>query len=126
MPYSVNSDVNQENARTPSPIISLNEQFIYRLASLESTLREGLKHLEDKFDTLNKDTVQRRQELAKELEIFKAEVHVESGVVSARIGVLEKWQNAMTVRFSVVLAIVIAFWAVFGEAIRSVLGLHNG
>lgn len=120
--YSMDTEVNKRNPYTPSTL-SLEEQLLYRLGSLESTLEGHFRLLDEKFESLFRDTASRREELARELMIFKTETNRKEGVAEARITAVEKWQTAMAVRFSVAAAIIVVLWTVFGGAIRQAIGV---
>lgn len=114
MPYSADKHQNANNPYTPSPML-LDDQFLYRFAQLETVVREGFKRVDEKLDVMAKDIHESKVETTAEIVELKTKVQV-----------LEKWQNAMTVRFSLILAVVITFWTVFGPAIRGALGIGNG
>lgn len=120
--YSEDKEQNKRNAYTPSTL-SLEEQLLYRLGSLESTLEGHFRLLDEKFESLFRDTASRREELARELTTFKTETNRKEGVVEARITAVEKWQAAMAIRFAGVATIIIILWTIFGGAVRHAIGV---
>lgn len=91
----------------------MEEQFIYRLASLETTVKERMRSLEEKFDNANKATQERRIETASEI-----------SALATRLSVVEKWQNAMTIRATLVAALILVFWTIFGDYLRTMIGTN--
>lgn len=122
MPYSIDPEENRNNAKTPS-IISMENQLIYRIGSLESKLDAGFKRLDEKFDRLQADNHERMLEQAKDFAEFKVETRVCDGEFRTRIETLERWQNKMIAYGSAALAGVTIIWTLFGPAIRYVFGI---
>lgn len=101
---------NKHNADTPS-FIPLEQQFLYRLASLEATVNGSFKRLDEKFDVIRSEVSNKREETAKEISEIRTKVNI-----------LEKWQHAVTVRVSVILGGFGLFWTLFGYRIQAALG----
>jgi hypothetical protein len=110
--YSNDPDQNKRNPYTPT-VMTLEEQFIYRIASLETTVKERMASLEYKFDAATKESQERRTETASRM-----------AALETRLSIVEKWQTVVTVRASVIASIIMVFWAVFGEYVRVALGTN--
>ena len=52
MPYSMDPEANKENPYSPSQQMGMEAQLIYKIASLESTMSNSLRRLDEKFDRL--------------------------------------------------------------------------
>ena len=100
--YSPDPEQNKENPFTPS-LRSLDEQFIYRFARLETIVEEG-------FRTLREDFASHREEAVE---------------IKVRVTALEKWKDAMIVRLTIVSGAIVVFWTVFAPSIRDTLGVGN-
>jgi hypothetical protein len=143
MPYSTDSDLNKENPATPSEF-SLGSQLLYRVASLDSTVQQGFRRVDEGMDRLRSDfheaqlaTNDRINNLDKEMhETFalkRARIDglVEKGNVSKaeidkRLVELETWKAVAVAKISVLIGILFIAWTFLAPTLRNLLGIANG
>ena len=101
--YSSDNEENRKNPFTPSHSFSLDEQFLFRFARLETIVEEGFKSLKEDLASHRTDVIE----------------------VKTRLTALEKWKEAMVVRLTIASGLIVIFWTVFAPSIRDTLGIGN-
>jgi chromosome segregation ATPase len=146
MPYSMDSEANKTNSSSPSSVLAVENQLIYKIAAMEATISNSLRRLDEKFDRLQLDLHDRYADLSKDIGMLSGRVESheqaiqnvkdkarediasEAGKVADRVDALERWKTAVVTRFSVVCAVIMLFWALFGRSIQDYIQgvLHIG
>jgi dGTP triphosphohydrolase len=130
MPYSVDSDENKLNPKTPSEYMTMNDQLLYKLAALDASMNAGFRRLDEKMDRFQTDLhnsqimmTDRLSELDKEV---TANLVIKQGMIEAnrdRIINLETSNKVLMARFAVAMAAILVVWTVFGPILRHAIGL---
>jgi hypothetical protein len=128
----------------PQEYLTMNEQLMYKLASLDQAVQGGFRRLDEKMDRFQHDlhegqiqTNDRISELDKE---FTAAIRAkreridnlvkESEIVKAayekRMVALETWREVAVAKVTMVTATVVGLWTLVAPAVRSLLGISNG
>ncbi len=152
MPYNVDSDLNKENAHSPS-MYTFENQLIYRLASLEATLTNSLKRIDEKIDRYQTDANQKYTDNAAQIARVAAvlETHKEATraerdkirediekekLAAARrleehkiefqkkIDPIESWRRETMTRVSLIAGLITVGWVLFGDVVQKVLGVN--
>src|SRR5690349_16330442 len=137
MPYSTDPEENMSNPFTPSDNISLNEQLLYRIASLDASVREGFRRVDERLDRFQSDlhenqiaSLQRINEVDTDLQKFKEfkRLRVDSieKDLGKRIGDIETWSKVLMARVGVLITGVAIVWTILGPTLRTILGISNG
>ena len=121
------------NPFTPSDNISLNEQLLYRIASLDASVREGFRRVDERLDRFQSDlhenqiaSIQRINEVDTDLQKFKEFKRLRVDALQDRITSLESWKTAVMARVGVMITAVAIIWTVLGPTLRAALGISNG
>lgn len=121
------------NPFTPSDNISLNEQLLYRIASLDASVREGFRRVDERLDRFQSDlhenqiaSIQRINEVDTDLQKFKEFKRLRVDALQERIINLESWKTAVMARVGVMITAVAIIWTVLGPTLRNILGISNG
>ena len=121
------------NPFTPSDNISLNEQLLYRIASLDASVREGFRRVDERLDRFQSDlhenqiaSINRINEVDTDLQKFKEFKRLRVDGIEKRVGELETWTKVMMARVGILITGVAIIWTVLGPTIRAVLGISNG
>jgi hypothetical protein len=121
------------NPFAPSDHISLNEQLLYRIASLDASVREGFRRVDERLDRFQSDihenqiaSITRINEVDTDLQKFKEFKRLRVDGLEKRIGEMETWSKVMMARVGILITTVAIIWTVLGPTIRTVLGISNG
>ena len=121
------------NPFTPSDNISLNEQLLYRIASLDASVREGFRRVDERLDRFQSDlhenqitSLNKINEVDTDLQKFKEFKRLRVDSIEKRVGEMETWQKVIMARVSVLITAVAIIWTVLGPTLRSILGISNG
>ncbi len=122
----------------------MNEQLMYKLASLDAAVTGGFRRLDEKMDRFQSDlhdtqmqTNDRIGQLDKEFAAAIAAKRtridglVQEGQtarkeVEKRITDLETWKHVLVAKMTVACTAVIAVWTVLAPTVREFLGVSNG
>jgi hypothetical protein len=143
MPYSVDSDHNKDNSRTPSEM-GLTDQVLYRVASLDASVQTGFRRIDEGMERLRADFHDAQLAVNERISKLDKDVHEQlafkraridglvkegAGVrekIEGRITALETWQKVMLARASIVFGAIIALWTFIAPTLRNLLGIANG
>lgn len=131
--YSVDADANRTNPLTPSEQLSMQEQLMYKLASLEAAMSAGFRRLDEKMDRFQSDlhenqllTNDRINNLDKEFTEAIAFKRSRIDAIEKRVGAAETWQQVAMAKMGAVFTFVLLIWTVFAPSIRAIFGISNG
>lgn len=131
------------NPQTPSSM-TLNEQLMYKLASLDAAVQTGFRRLDEKMDRFQTDlhdnqiaTNDRIADLDKEFhqkfEFKRARIDglVKEGQVykehlETRLTTIETWQKVASARVAIITSAVIFAWTFIAPTIREIFGIAPG
>lgn len=146
----MDSNENKKNSETPSPFMSLPEQLIYKIAALDAAVQSGFRRLDEKMDRFQSDLHENQIETNDRINRLESSVDarfllkrsridavekrlnaidsIERRIVSVdnletKIEALENWKTAIVAKFSGILVVLFAAWAVFGNQIRTFIGV---
>lgn len=143
MPYSIDEELNKRNPITPSHM-SMTDQFLYRLASLDSSVESGFRRLDDNLERLRKDM--HDAEIRYNDKINEVDKHARENIsridveltnrakegrahldkYNNRVTEIETWQKVAVARVSVIMAVIVGLWTFIAPTIRNILGIANG
>lgn len=83
-------EANKRNSETPSPGMAMENQLVYKIASLESALSNSLRRLDEKLDRMQTELHDRHVESAQELSRFASSVESRLTLKRARMDALER------------------------------------
>ncbi len=144
MTYSVDPEENKRNPNSPSEYLTMNEQLMYKLASLDAAVQGGFRRLDEKMDRFQSDlhesqiaTNDRISELDKEftaaiaakrarIDTLVKEGDIVRSGYEKRIVELETWQKVVMAKIGLMVSGVTAAWVLAAPTIRSFLGISNG
>ena len=144
MPYSMDPDENKKNAMSPSEYLTVNEQLMYKLASLDAAVQGGFRRLDEKMDRFQTDlhegqiaTNDRINNLDKEftsaikakrerIDMLVAAGEIEKKALIDRVIKLETWREVALAKVSVGVALIVGLWTFIAPTVRNVLGIANG
>jgi hypothetical protein len=140
--YSPDPKANRENSETPSPLISLHEQLIYKIASLDAAVQQGFRRLDERMDRMQTDLHDnqinfndrlvrlesdidsrfmvkrtRLDNLEKDFREFKGAV-----ATNDRVTALERWRDIATARVAAVGGVFIIIWAIISKPVENFMG----
>lgn len=92
----------------------ISDQIIYRLATLEATMKGSIQLVNDKLDRMQKDMSEQRAQMSHDI-----------GEMRGRVEILENWQTKITTRVATVGSIAFGLWALFGDAVKHLLGIPS-
>lgn len=139
MPYSMDPEANKQNPSTPSPLMTLHEQLIYKLAALDASMQSGFRRLDEKMDRFQSDlhdsqievndrinqlrsetdaTVLREHTRINALEI-KQENQCKN--IQSQVDELKNWKTVLTTRMAMVGFGAFAVWAVIGQPVQQLV-----
>lgn len=139
----MNSEENKTNPHTPSTHLALNEQLMYKLASLDAAVQMGFRRLDEKMDRFQNDlhenqitTNDRISELDKEFnrmfEFKRARIDglVKEGqiykeMLEKRLTEIETWQKVSTARIGILMGAIVTVWTFIAPTLRDLLGVPN-
>ncbi len=122
----------------------MNEQLMYKLASLDAAVTGGFRRLDEKMDRFQSDlhdsqlqTNDRISNLDKEfgaaisakrarIDGLVKEGEVAKKEVEARITALETWKHVVVAKVTVACTAILAVWTVLAPTVRQFLGISNG
>lgn len=154
MPYSTDSDQNKENPVSPSTIV-LQDQLLYKLASLDASVQSGFRRLDEKMDRLQTDMHDRHIEMNDRINQLDKETaesflrkrermdRIEEWIrrekqeglqryeercntTDKRLNDIETWQKVLLARVGVAVTALVVIWTLLGPSIRNLLGISNG
>ena len=144
MPYSVDSDANKKNPRSPSEHLTMNEQLMYKLAALDASVQQGFRRLDEKMDRFQSDlhdsqiaTNDRINTLDKEftnaiafkrarIDTLIKESEAVKRDIEKRLIDLETWKAVALAKVGALVTAVTIMWVLVAPTIRSILGINNG
>jgi len=128
MPYSMDSDENQRNAQSPSPLMSMHEQLIYKIAALDASMQSGFRRLDEKMDRFQTDLHDNQIETNDRINRLESETTAHFLLKRQRIDALEKrmgetetWQKIAVARTAGAMGIVTVFWLLFGRFVQDLM-----
>jgi len=89
MPYSIDPEENKKNPFTPSSM-GMESQLVYKIASLESTITNSLRRLDEKFDRLLSEVHDRHVEVNQHIIRLESETKARFELKRSRIDSMEK------------------------------------
>lgn len=143
MAYSVDSEENKKNAMTPSEHLTMNDQLMYKLASLDAAVTGGFRRLDEKMDRFQTDlhdsqisTNDRISRLDKEfgeaiaakrarIDSLVKDGDVAKRLLEDRLIALETWRHVAMAKISVLMSGIALVWIVFAPTIRDFIGIAN-
>lgn len=87
--YSMDPEENKRNSETPSTV-SMEHQLVYKIASLEATISNSLRRLDEKFDRMQTELHDRHIEAAQQMTALAASVDSRFTIKRNRIDNVEK------------------------------------
>jgi hypothetical protein len=155
MPYHPDdTDANRNNPSTPSHV-SLSEQLLYRIASLDATVQQGFRRVDERLDRFQNDLHENQIATNDRINKLDKDVHeqlsfkrgrldaIEKGIVSqrekdrtegqkliddfnGRMTNVETWQKVVVARIGIVTAALVGLWTFIAPTVRAALGIDNG
>lgn len=137
MPYSMDPQANRENPTTPSPLMTLHEQLIYKLAALDASMQSGFRRLDEKMDRFQSDLHNSQLEVNDRINKLKSEMdatflhkhnridtievsrEAQCKTLQGQIDELKNWKTVLTTRMAMVGFGAFAVWAVIGQPIQN-------
>lgn len=133
MPYSMDVEENMKNPASPSEQIPMTEQFLYRFASLESSVNSGFRRLDERLNRFQEDlhesqiiTNDRINNIDKEFHEALAFKRVRIDNLQQRVQDLETWQKVIMARVGIIIAAVAVVWTFIAPVLRNLIGVSNG
>ena len=96
---------------------SIENQLIYKVSALESTIKEGMERIHEKIDTLQSYISRKHDEIIKDFS--KLEERVEKQ--QEEINKLKQWKAIVVTRATMITAGMAIFWTIFGGAINTLM-----
>lgn len=142
MPYSTDPNKNRDNPSSPSEF-SLAEQVLYRVASLDSTVQQGFRRVDENIERLRSDfhdaqlaTNDRINNIDKEFReaIAFKRARIDSLVAKGeetrqayekRLVALETWSKVVTAKVAVIMGVITFVAMLLAPTIRHMLGVSN-
>lgn len=111
----------------------LEGQLIYRLASLEATLTNSLKRIDEKIDNFQSDFNHKYTNTAANIAALNVKVELEKETIrkdmqkleegfDTRVKQLEFFKTEIVAKAMAAAAVVGLIWAIFGDAFKQTLG----
>lgn len=137
----MDKDENRQNAYTPSPSISLSEQLLYKIASLDTAVQQGFRRLDERMDRIQTDfhdaqlsVNDRISKLDKETaEAFAAKrLRIDTLVQdrdmwrekqNERFQKIETWQAVAMAKVGVIMGLITSLATMFAPTVRHALGI---
>lgn len=98
----MDKDANRVNSETPSPMVSFDNQIVYRLGTLEATISNSLRRLDEKFDRLQSELHDRHVESTAALTALSHSVDNRFALKRTRIDGIQKELNEVKNKAEVV------------------------
>jgi hypothetical protein len=139
----MSSEFDDKKLSSPSEYLTMNEQLMYKLASLDAAVQGGFRRLDEKMDRFQHDlhegqiqtndriseldkeftaAIRAKREridgLVKEAEIVKAEY-------TKRLVALETWREVAVAKVTMAVGVVVGLWTLVAPAVRGLLGISN-
>jgi len=93
------------------------DQVIYKLGSLEASVKSLSEQFSDGFKSLEK----KLDEASAGHNAKNAEVKIEVAALTRRVVFLENWRQQLFTKMGFVVSAVSVFWLVFGKAIETTI-----
>lgn len=141
--YTMDSNENRENPYTPNSLMSLSEQLLYKIASLDTAVQQGFRRLDERMDRFQSDlhesqiTVNDRiNQLDKEFTdaIAKKRARIDALVADRdayrreeekRLVAVETWQAVAIAKLTVMMGVITTVAMLFAPTVRHLLGIAN-
>lgn len=141
MPYSTDIEANQQNPISPSVVMNMTEQLLYKIAALDASVQSGFRRIDEKMDRFQTDLHEsqinlndRINQLDKEFGeaiLFKRQridkleerQREQCEAINHRISQVETWQKILTARMTLAGGVVVAVWTFVAPVIRNAFGL---
>jgi len=139
----MSADANQKNPISPSEQFSMNEQLMYKLASLDASVQAGFRRLDEKMDRFQTDlhesqisTNDRINSLDKEfheailrkrnrLDSLEGSLHAFKQEMRDQFSEVNTWQQVAMAKIGIITTSIAIVWIVFAPTIRGWLGIAN-
>jgi predicted nucleic acid-binding Zn-ribbon protein len=133
-----------DSIATQASLVGLTDQLLYKLASLDSTVQQGFRRLDERMDRFQADlhenvitTNDKINNLDKEFReaiAFKraridglvAEGQQAKKEIEKRIGDLETWKAVAVAKISVIMIGLTLAWTLIAPTVRNILGISPG
>lgn len=87
-----------------------NSEILYKLGGLEALVTEGMRRIDGNIETIKT-----------ELGIIQEDTTKELKILDERVSVLEDFKKEIVTKFTVIVTIVVGFWAVLGDSLGNAL-----
>jgi predicted nucleic acid-binding Zn-ribbon protein len=133
-----------DSIATQASLVGLTDQLLYKLASLDSTVQQGFRRLDERMDRFQADlhenvitTNDKINNLDKEFReaiAFKraridglvAEGQQAKKEIEKRIADLETWKAVAVAKISVIMIGLTLAWTLIAPTVRNILGISPG
>jgi hypothetical protein len=138
----MDSKNNMENPFTPG-LVSLSEQLLYKVSSLDSAVQQGFRRLDERMDRFQADLHENQITTNDKINQLDKEFHEAIAFKRARIDalvanrdsyrqeqekrlqVLETWQAVAMAKISVIMGVITTVAILIAPTIRHILGLPS-
>lgn len=87
-----------------------NSEILYNLGGLESLVKEGMKRIDSNIEAFKTELGGIQEDTNKELKIL-----------DERVSALEDFKKEVVTKFTVIVTVVVGFWAVLGDSLSQAL-----
>lgn len=87
-----------------------NSEILYKLGGLEALVTEGMRRIDGNIETIKTELGVIQEDTTKELKIL-----------DDRVSALEDFKKEIVTKFTVIVTVVVGFWAVMGDSLSHAL-----